>query len=235
MSLPKIDQPLFEVTVPSSQKKIIFRPFLVKEEKLLLIAQSSNDTADMIRSIKQVVQNCAQSDLDIEQLTTFDLEYLFLKLRSRSVNNIVKLAYRDTEDEQLYNFELDLDTIEITMPENINTNIKVSDTVGITMKYPSVNITDKMGTYSNEVELMTFFITNCIDTIYDEENVYVLSEYSQDEINEFLDSLTVSAFEKIKDFFEQMPKLYHKLTYKNSLGHDREIELTNLRDFFMWG
>lgn len=235
MSLPKIDQPLFEVTVPSSQKKIMFRPFLVKEEKLLLIAQSSNDTADMIRSIKQVVQNCVQSDLDIEQLTTFDLEYLFLKLRSRSVNNIVKLAYRDTEDEQLYNFELDLDTIEITMPENINTNIKVSDSVGITMKYPSVNITDKMGTYSNEVELMTFFITNCIDTIYDEENVYVLSEYSQDEVNEFLDSLSVSAFEKIKDFFEQMPKLYHKLTYKNSLGHDREIELTNLRDFFMWG
>lgn len=235
MSLPKIDQPLFEATIPSSQKKIMFRPFLVKEEKLLLIAQASNDTADMIRSIKQVVQNCVQTELNLDQLTTFDLEYLFLKLRARSVNNVVKLSYRDTEDDKLYDFELDLDTIEIVMPENINANIKVSDSIGITMKYPSADITDKMGVFSNEVELMTFFITNCIDTIYDEENVYVLSEYSQEEINEFLDSLSVSAFEKIKEFFETMPRLYHKLTYKNSLGNDREIELTNLRDFFMWG
>lgn len=235
MPLPKIDQPLFEVRVPSSQKKILFRPFLVKEEKLLLIAQTSDDMADMIRAIKQVLQNCAQDGLDVDDLTTFDLEYLFLKLRSRSVNNIVKLSYRDTEDNELYTFELDLDTIEVEMPENVDAKIKISDKAGLTMKYPSASITDKMGTFENEIDLMTFFIANCIDTVYDEESVYVMSEYSQEEIAEFLDSLNVATFEKIKGFFDKMPRLYHKISYKNSLGNDREIELTNLRDFFMWG
>lgn len=235
MPLPKIDQPLFEVRVPSSQKKILFRPFLVKEEKLLLIAQTSDDMADMIRAIKQVLQNCAQDSLDVDDLTTFDLEYLFLKLRSRSVNNIVKLSYRDTEDNELYTFELDLDTIEVEMPENVDAKIKISDKAGLTMKYPSASITDKMGTFENEIDLMTFFIANCIDTVYDEESVYVMSEYSQEEIAEFLDSLNVATFEKIKGFFDKMPRLYHKISYKNSLGNDREIELTNLRDFFMWG
>lgn len=235
MPLPKIDQPLFEVRVPSSQKKILFRPFLVKEEKLLLIAQTSDDMADMIRAIKQVLQNCAQDGLDVDDLTTFDLEYLFLKLRSRSVNNIVKLSYRDTEDNELYTFELDLDTIEVEMPENVDAKIKISDKAGLTMKYPSASITDKMGTFENEIDLMTFFIANCIDTVYDEESVYVMSEYSQEEIAEFLDSLNVATFEKIKGFFDKMPRLYHKISYKNSLYNDREIELTNLRDFFMWG
>lgn len=234
--LPKIDQPLFEATVPSTGKKVLFRPFLVKEEKILLVAQSSDDMADMIRAIKQVLQNCANSpDFNIDDLATFDLEYLFLKLRSRSVNNIVKLSYRDTEDNELYTFDLDLDTIEVDMPENTQSKIKISDAAGLTMKYPSASITDKMGTFENEIDLMTFFIANCIDTVYDEENVYVMSEYSQEEIAEFLDSLSVATFEKIKEFFDKMPRLYHKISYKNSLGHDREIELTNLRDFFMWG
>lgn len=224
------------MAVPSTGKKVLFRPFLVKEEKILLVAQSSDDMSDMIRAIKQVLQNCANSpDFNIDDLATFDLEYLFLKLRSRSVNNIVKLSYRDTEDNELYTFELDLDTIEIRMPENVQSKIKISDTAGLTMKYPSASITDKMGTFENEIDLMTFFIANCIDTVYDEENVYVMSEYSQEEITEFLDSLSVATFEKIKEFFDKMPMLYHKIDYKNSLGHDREIELTNLRDFFMWG
>ncbi len=235
MPLPKINQPLFDVTIPSTQQKVMFRPFLVKEEKLLLIAQQSGVDTDIIRAIKQVLQLCIQDKLDIDSLTTFDLEYLFLKLRAKSVNNIVKLAYRDNEDDELYEFELDLDKIEMTFSEENNSKIKINDSVGMTMRYPSASITDRLPEFDSEVELITFFIRNCIDTIYDEENVYVATEYSEEEIDEFLDSLDVNTFDKIRKFFESMPRLYHKIEYTNKMGSKRKIELTNLKDFFMWG
>jgi hypothetical protein len=237
MSLPKISQPIFDAVVPSSKKKIEFRPFLVKEEKILLVAQQGGNDGEIIRAIKQILNNCITTpSFSVDDLTTFDLEFLFLKLRARSVNNIVKLSYRDTEDEEVYDFELDLDKIEITYPENaVDPTISITDDVGMTMKYPSASITDKMGVFENEVDLMTFFIVNCIDTIYDAEEVYIANEYSEKEIGEFLDGLDVKTFDKIRKFFESMPKLYHKFEYKNKLGNERAIELTNLRDFFMWG
>jgi len=235
MPLPKIDQPLFDVTIPSTGQAVTFRPFLVKEEKILLIAQQSGNDTEIIRSIKQILNNCIQDHIDIDSLAVFDLEYLFLKLRAKSVNNVVKLSYRDTQDDQIYNFEVDLDTIEVEMPESVKSKIEINKNVGMTMKYPTADITDKMGEFENEVDLMTFFIVNCIDTIYDEENVYPTSEYSETEIIEFLDGLDVATFDKIRNFFESIPKLYHKIEYENSLGSKREIELTNLKDFFMWG
>jgi len=235
MPLPKISQPLFDMTIPSTGKKITFRPFLVKEEKILLIAQQSENDTEIIRAIKQILNNCIQEDIDIDNLAIFDLEYMFLKLRARSVNNVVKLSYRDTEDEKIYDFELDLDTIEIDVPAKINSNIDVSENVGMTMKYPSASITDRMKDFDNEVDLMTFFIVNCIDTIYDEDSVYVADEFSEEEITEFLDGLDVKSFEKIREFFENIPRLQHTIEYKNSNGSTRTIELSSLKDFFMWG
>jgi hypothetical protein len=235
MPLPKIDQPLFEVIVPSSKKKILFRPFLVKEEKLLLISQQGGEDTEVIRAIKQILKLCVQDeDFDVDKLTTFDLEYLFLKLRAKSVNNIVKLSYRDNEDGKIYNFELDLDTIEIALPENVNSQINVSDNISMIMKYPSASITDKLQQFDNEVDLMTFFIINCIDTILTEDEIFPAADYSTQDLEEFLDQLPVSSFEKIREFFENMPKLYHKIDYTNSEGNDRSIELNNLKDFFMW-
>ncbi len=235
MPLPKIDQPLFEVIVPSTKKKILFRPFLVKEEKLLLISQQGGEDTEVIRAIKQILRLCVQDeDFDVDKLTTFDLEYLFLKLRAKSVNNIVKLSYRDNEDGKIYNFELDLDTIEIDIPENVNSQISVSDNISMIMKYPSASITDKLQQFDNEVDLMTFFIINCIDTILTEDEIFPAADYSTQDLEEFLDQLPVSSFEKIREFFEKMPKLYHKIDYTNSEGNDRSIELNNLKDFFMW-
>lgn len=235
MPLPKIDQPIFDMTIPSIGKNITFRPFLVKEEKILLIAQQSGNDTEVIRAIKQILNNCILIDIDLDSLAIFDIEYMFLKLRSKSVNNIVKLSYRDTEDGEVYDFELDLDTIEVTMPDNINSKIEINENVGMTMKYPSASITDRMKDFDNEVDLMTFFIVNCIDTIYDEDNVYVASDFTEEEISEFLDGLNVKSFEKIREFFESIPRLYHKIEYKNSIDSDRSIELTSLKDFFMWG
>jgi hypothetical protein len=235
MPLPKIDQPLFDVTIPSSKKKILFRPFLVKEEKILLISQQGGEDTDVIRAIKQILKLCVQDeDFDVDKLTTFDLEYLFLKLRAKSVNIIVKLSYRDNEDDKVYDFELNLDTIEVEMPEGIDSTIKLSDNIAMIMKYPSSSITDKITQFDNEVDLMTFFIINCIDTIVTEEEIYPASEYTDKELEEFLDQLPVNSFDLIRQFFEKMPKLYHKIEYTNELGNDRSIELTNLKDFFMW-
>lgn len=235
MPLPKIDQPIFDMTIPSIGKNITFRPFLVKEEKILLIAQQSGNDTEVIRAIKQILNNCILIDIDLDSLAIFDIEYMFLKLRSKSVNNIVKLSYRDTEDGEVYDFDLDLDTIEVTMPDNINSKIEINENVGMTMKYPSASITDRMKDFDNEVDLMTFFIINCIDTIYDEDNVYVAADFTEEEISEFLDGLNVKSFEKIREFFESIPRLYHKIEYKNSIDSDRSIELTSLKDFFMWG
>jgi len=233
MALPKIDQPLFEMVVPSTGKNVIFRPFLVKEEKLLLIAQQSGNDGDMIRSIKQIINNCIQDEIVVDNLATFDLEYMFIKLRAKSVNNIVKLSYRDNEDDIVYDFEVDLDTLEIDIPKNVDNKIKINDTVGMTMKYPSAAITDKIGEFQNSVELLSFFIVNCIDTIYDEDTVYIASEYSDTELGEFLDTLNVDTFDKIRVFFESMPKIRHEIVYTNSLNNERKIELNNLKDFFM--
>ncbi len=235
MPLPKIDQPLFDVIVPSTGKKIMFRPFLVKEEKLLLISQQGGEDTEVIRAIKQILRLCVQDeDFDVDSLTTFDLEYLFLKLRAKSVNNVVKLSYRDNEDGKIYNFELDLDTIEVELPKDVNATIDVAEGISMVMKYPSASITDKIQQFDNEVDVMTFFIVNCIDTILTPEEIFSATDYSDKELEEFLDQLPVSSFETIREFFEKMPKLYHKIEYTNELGNNRSIELNNLKDFFMW-
>ncbi len=234
MSLPKIDQPLFEMTIPSTQKKVKFRPFLVKEEKILLVAQQSESDRDIIRAIKQVLNNCIVDGINVDDLATFDLEYMFLKLRAKSVNNVVKLSYRDNEDDKVYDFEIDLDEIEIKKSEGITNKIQINDEVGIVMQYPSASITEELGEYESEVDLLMFFVKKSIAEIYDSESVYVVKEQSEEELDQFIDSLDVSTFEKIREFFEAMPRLYHALTYTNEMGNERVIELTNLKDFFMW-
>lgn len=235
MSLPKIQQPLFELKIPSTGKKVQFRPFVVKEEKLLLIAQQSDNDKDVLRAMKQIINNCVVDNIDIDSLATFDLEYMFLKIRAKSVNNIIKLSYRDNEDEELYEFELNLDDVEVTKAPNVDTKIKINDEVGIVMKYPQASITEDLGEFENEVDLMMFFVKKCIDSIYDAESVYPANETSDEELEDFIDSLDVATFDKIKVFFESLPKLYHKFEYKNKMGNDRVIELTTLRDFFTWG
>lgn len=234
MSLPKVSQPTFKEIIPSTQKEIIFRPFLVQEEKILLIAQEGS-TSDIIRAIKQVLTNCCTEDINIEELTTFDLEYLFLKLRAKSVNNIVKVSYEDHADGEVRDFEIDLDTIEVEFDPNNDKKIEIQDGIGIMMKFPSADITDKITEFTNEADMMMFFIVNSIDYIYDAENVYPAKEHTEEELVQFLEGLPVPAYEKIKNFFETMPKLYHKIEYTNNEGTLRKIEFNNLRDFFMWG
>ena len=237
MSLPKLDKPTFEMTIPSQKKTVRFRPFLVKEEKILLVAQQGETERDIIYAIKQVLMNCVlDQTFDVDKLTTFDLEYMFLKLRAKSVNNIIEVSYRDVEDDKVYDFEIDLDTIEVKYPETeISNKIAVSDTVGIIMKYPSVTILDNIPENATSTDIVDYLIRSCIESIYDEETVYPIEDQPEEEVTEFLDSIDIESFNKVRAFLDNLPKLYHKLEYTNSLDHVRTIELENLRDFFTWG
>lgn len=236
MTLPKIDTPIFEMTIPSQDKVVKFRPFLVKEEKILLIAQQSDNDRDIVLAIKQILNNCVlDSDFDVEELATFDLEYMFLKLRARSVNNIIEVSYRDLEDDKVYNFEIDLDDVEIQKDENQNNKIKITDEIGMIMKYPSVQTINNIPDSATGLDVVEYLVRSCIDKIYDEENVYIVAEEPEAEVQTFIDNLDVETYDKIRLFFSNLPKMYYKIDYKNSLGNDRSIELSSLRDFFTWG
>ena len=225
-----------DICIPSTKKMETFRPFLVKEEKLLLMAKTSSDPADYFKAIKQVVNNCAISDkFDVDILPIFDLEYLFLRIRAFSVSNIAKLAYKDNEDNQVYNFEVDLNSVEVKFPENANKNIKVNKDVGILMKYPAASLFDDKDFLKSGDNSFYELIVRCIDKIYDGDEIYDPKNYTPEEIEEFLDSLGVLTYQEIIKFMESTPKLYHKLEYKNANGKDRVIELTTLSDFFTLG
>lgn len=236
MALPKIDKPVFDVKVPSQNKMVKFRPFVVKEEKILLMAQQAGTEKDIILAIKQVLQNCCQDEtFDVDSLATFDLEYMFLKLRSRSVNNIVEVSYRDLEDEKTYDFKIDLEEVEMLQEGKISNKIAITDEIGVVMKYPSVTILDGMPDDMDTAELVEYLVTKCIETIYDAENVYPIAEHTDAEVKEFIEQLDIETFNKIKEFFDNLPQMYYKIEYKNSLGNDRSVELTTLSDFFTWG
>ena len=232
--LPKIDQPLFDLILPSNNKKVSFRPFTVKEEKLLLIAQQSGDQLEIVKSMLQVVNNCIQENsFDVEELTTFDLEYAFLKIRSVSVGNVIKVAYRDNEDEKVYKFEIDLDDVEVQKPKKVESTIKLNDVAGIKLKYPPASmIHGANGQFEDGTELLLFFIINCIDFIYNGDEIFPAKEYSTEELNQYVEDLPAKAFKEIEKYFSAMPKLYYKIEYTNSNNNKREIELDNLKDFF---
>jgi hypothetical protein len=231
--LPKIKHPIFEFTIPSTGKKEPFRPFLVKEEKILLMAKSSEDSTDMLRAIKQVVNNCALNNaLDVDKLAIFDIEYLFIKLRAISVNNVVNVAYRDNEDEEIYSFDIDLNTVTVQFPENIDKVIKITDKMGIQMRYPPASIFDDIDFQDAGEDVFYELIVRCLGMIYDGDDIHDPSDYKREEVEAFLDDVGIDVFEKIQSFISKIPRLYHKLEYINKNGNARVIELTTLTDFF---
>jgi hypothetical protein len=236
MPLPKIKHPIFEFTIPSTNKKEPFRPFLVKEEKILLMAKSSEDQSDILRAVKQVVNNCAINDsFDVDKLAIFDIEYLFIQLRSVSVNNVVKLSYRDNEDGEVYDFEIDLKDVKVKFPDKVDRVIKISEKTGLQMKYPAASIFDDKEFFGAGDDAYYELVVRCIDKIYDGDDIFDPEDYSKEEIEEFLNDLSVDIFEKIQAFMNNVPKVYYKLEYKNNNNNDRVIELTSLTDFFTLG
>lgn len=200
------------------------------------MAQSGNDTKEVIGTIKQVINNCILSeDVSVDELTSFDIEYIFIKLRSKSIGNIIELTYRDLEDDKKYDVTVDLENVEIVFNEKHDPKIEINKTTGLTLKYPSVESSVNALADEETSDAIFDLIGKSIESIYDENGVYNPKDYSDEEILEFVSSLSIEAFQKIQEFFTTMPKLHYEIKYTNSLGNEKTITLNTLNDFFTLG
>ena len=232
MALPKLDTPLYHVTLPVSQQKISFRACKVKEEKVLLTGKEG-DAKAQLAAMKQLLINCVvePEEFDPGKLTMPDVEYMFIQLRARSVQNIVELKYRDKEDNKVYDFEVDLDQIVPTIPEDRSSKIDLTDTVGIELTDPTLDaITDIDMTNMEDSENAYKVIAACPVQVWDENEVY--DDFTASELIDFLQGMDIKMFSKMKDFFDTAPKMTHELNYVNKEGNDRTIKLEGISDFF---
>lgn len=229
MALPKIKHPTYKVTIPSTKKEVTLRPFTVQEEKLLLMAKSSEKSEDIVAAIKQIIQNCIQEKVDVEKLATFDIEYLFVRLRAKSVGETVDLEYDDPDTKEKLKFRVNLDEVEVKFNKDHSNKITVVDDVGIVMRYPTLEEIKSLE-QSQEEEAIVKVLSKCIDKIYDKDSVY--SDYTEEELSDFINSLPLDSMNNIKNFFDTMPALEHKVTLKNKSGETKEITLRGINSFF---
>jgi hypothetical protein len=229
--LPKIEYPTFELETPSTGKKVKLRMMLVKEEKILLMAKQSG-LSQQVMAIKQVVQNCVLDDTDISKLPTFDVEYLFIKIRARSINNIVNLLVTDAEDGKKYEVESDLDEVQVSFEGCASPKIEINDSVGLLLKYPNFDDLDDIMKMKDGGDKASKILVRSVDKIYSGDDVVIVADHDENEVAEWLDSLDVATMKKIRKFFETMPKVVSTIKYVNSFNEDREITLEGLKDFF---
>lgn len=234
MALPKIATPTFELTQPSTGKKLSYRPFLVKEEKMLLMARESGDKSDIYRAIKQIINNCVvEEGFDVNDVPLTDMEYIFIQLRSKSVDNMIKFQIRDEDDGEAYDIEVNLDEVEVQFPKEKHDGvIKIDETHGVKMKYPSASISDSLSELETINDVMNQMVLECIECVFDEENTYPWDKETKEEKIKFIDSLPVDAYTRIEEFFDTAPYIEHIVTYKNSKGDEKKIAFRTLNDFF---
>lgn len=234
MALPKFDYPTINIQIPPDNKNYAFRPMLVKEEKLLLMAKTSEDNSDILQAIKQVVTNCSlDPTLDVDKLPLYALEYLFIRLRGFSIGDKIEVSYRDNEDKKSYDFNIDLNKVDIKYPDTLDNKIAITDTSGIVMKYPSAELySDKEFLKAEGDETFYRLIVRCIDQVYDGDAVYQGKDFSEADLLEFLEILDIPSFDKVRSFMLNIPTLYYKIEYTNANGNQRTIELKSLSDFF---
>jgi len=239
MPLPKIATPTYELELPSTGQTIQYRPFLVKEEKLLVIALESEDTKQITTAIKSVIKSCILTkDVKVESLPTFDIEYLFLNIRGKSVGEELEVNIICPDDgETQVPVKINLDDIKVQKNEEHNNRIKLDDSIMMEMKYPSLDQFIKNNFDFNDKNAMdqSFeLIAACIDKIFTEEEVWTSSDVTKKEMNEFLESMNSSQFKDIEKFFETMPKLSHTIKVKNPVTEiESEVVLEGLASFFV--
>lgn len=235
MALPKIDLPLFELTVPSSGKVVKYRPFTVKEEKILLIAQESKDIDQIILAIKQIVNNCIDN-IDADKLPMFDLEYIMLNLRSKSVNNVIKFKVKDPDTEEQIELELDIDTVKFRTKDNHTKKIQINDEYSLIMRYPTINELKALTDIKDrDAEALLNIMLACIDMLVtnDGEKIYKMQDFTQQEVKEFIEGLTSNAIKDMQTFFGTIPVLRIELPYKNRNGDNKTFVLEGLESFFI--
>jgi hypothetical protein len=225
--LPKIEHPIHTIQLPSNNKKHNFRPFLVKEEKLLLMAKESGEEEDILRAIKQIVNNCCIDEkFAINDISATDLAYLFIRLRAISVNNKIKQTYLDPDDNKTYTVEIDLDKVKVHQDKVVSNIVKISKNMGIVMRYPPAQIVD------DDIRDGDLFLIRSIDKIYEGEEIHNPKDYKKTELVEFIEHLPINVLETMNEFINNSPSLLYVVTYTNSLGNEKKIILKSLTDFF---
>jgi len=238
MPLPKIATPTYELELPSTKQKIKFRPFLVKEEKLLVLALETEDSAQITSAITQVIKGCIiTKNVKVEDLPTFDIEFLFLNIRGKSVGEEVEVNVICPDDgETEVPVKIALDEIEVTFNEEHSTKINIDDNLSMEMKYPSLDQFIKNNfDFNNESTMDQSFeiIGSCIDKIFSEEEVWAAEDFSKQEVEEFLEQMNSSQFKEIEKFFNTMPKLSHEIKVKNpKTKKTSTVVLEGLSSFF---
>ena len=235
MALPKINTPTYELVVPSTGEEIRYRPFLVKEEKILLMAMESGDNKEIIRAIQDIVKECTYDKLKLSTMPMFDIEYLFLNIRAKSVGEITTLRLRCPDDEKTtVKVDVNLTEIEVQTDKNHTNKIELTDEMGIMMKYPTI---DSFAGDMSEINAsnMLEVISGCIDSIYDKggEEVFEAKDQTKKELIEFIEQLNSKQFKNIQGFFDTMPKLKHTIKVKNpKTKKESDVVLQGLNDFF---
>jgi hypothetical protein len=238
MPLPKIATPSYELELPSTGETIHYRPFLVKEEKVLVIALESEDTKQITTAIKTVIKNCILTkNIKVETLPTFDIEYLFLNIRAKSVGEEIEVNVICPDDEETtVTVKIDLDAIKVQKNENHTNKIKIDDSIMMEMKYPSLDQFIKNNfdfKKTNAMEQSFDLIASCIDKIYTEEEVWSAGDVTKKELMEFLEQMNSTQFKEIETFFETMPKLSHTIQVTNPKTEvESEVILEGLSSFF---
>jgi|TARA_B100001778_G_scaffold64559_1_gene50531 hypothetical protein len=233
MALPKLATAKYELTLPSTNQKVEFRPFLVKEEKMLMLAQQDGGQASLIRAIQDIVDVCTFNKLDSKKLPTFDLEYVFLQLRCKSIGETANITVTCPDDmETKVSVDVNLSEVKCEKEENHTNNIKINDSVGVIFDYPKMNNVAKLD-MKNDATATFGIIKSCISQIYDAENVYTKNDMEEKELDEFIESMSHDQFLKIQEFFNTMPKVKHKITVKNPKTEvESDLVLEGIQDFF---
>jgi hypothetical protein len=233
MGLPTLNIPKYPITIPSSKKKTRFRPFLVKEQKILFMALESGDEKNMVDAMCDIVSLCVDGVDDPKKMPIFDVEYLFAKIRSKSVGEMVSLKANCPECNHKQDLEVNLDTIEVHFPENQSNKIMLSEDVGILLKYPALNDVN-----SNIAEMKTEsivdFVCRSIETVFDKDTTYTRKDFTDQEIQKFVDSMNAAQFDKISNFYVNMPNLRKETDCTCAkCNHEYKIVYKGLRDFFI--
>jgi hypothetical protein len=239
MPLPKISTPTYELELPSNEKKIRYRPFLVKEEKILIMALESEDMKQISNAIVQILTECILTkNVKIAELSTFDIEYLFLNVRAKSVGETIEVNITCPDDgETQVSMEIDIDTIKVQRDPNHNSIVKLDDTLSMKMKYPSLDqFIENNFEFSEEetdVDKSLMMITSCIDMVYNAEESWSSKDCTKKELKEFVEQMNTKQFKEIESFFTTMPKLSHTIVVKNPKTEiESEVVLEGLASFF---
>ena len=237
MALPIISAPQYELQVPSTKEKLNYRPFLVKEEKILLLALEDGSAGALNLALKQIVYNCTFEKTDVDAMPTFDLEFIFLRIRAKSVGELSTISLLAEDDGETYvEVTIPLEDIKVTTPKNHTNTIKLTDKIGVILKYPTYKTLEDMENLPPEltnVEQVFKMMGMCVDKIYDSETVHERVDFNEEELDSFLNSLSPQQYGEIQKFFDTMPKLQHQVQFTNpNTKKKNKVTLEGLQSFF---